>query len=79
MGLALMPEKRKPARKPAAVQEEMTSTRLITADNEKLLKLSALRGEKSIAVTFRHVFGKLLDNALIQATRQTLEETERGV
>jgi hypothetical protein len=47
-------------------KEPQTSTRIFTVDQERLKKLSALRGE-TIAVTFRKLFAKQLRNALIAA------------
>lgn len=58
---------RKPRKGPEGGGEgEYTSTRLYSADSRKLSGLAALRGE-SVADTFRKVFGKLLDTALIAA------------
>lgn len=84
MSSTLMPEKKKPTGKRSAGEvtaeggdpKLYTSTRLFTEDSHKLGQLAALRRE-SAADTFRAVFGKLLDAALIAAAEQTASELRK--
>ena len=72
MGM-LMAEKKKPsAEKPNEVKMEKDglgpkpSVRLTIGDAQKLQEVSTLRQEKSAALTFRRLFGALLDAELIK-------------
>jgi hypothetical protein len=57
--------------------DPQTSTRLFVKEAVKLGKLASLRGQ-SIAVSFRQVFGKVLDAALVAAAANTIEELKDG-
>lgn len=74
--LTMATEKKRPTEKPA--EEAVTSTRLYLSDSQKLAKVKALRGDDSVAETFRILFGRLLDATLIKETQRTLDQTRQG-
>jgi hypothetical protein len=87
MGALLMATKKKektsspevtPGVVPGAAESEepYTSTRLYLKDSKKLSRLSSLRDENNIALTFREVFGKALDSALAAAAKNTVSDIE---
>lgn len=56
---------------------ETGSIRLFAEDVRQLNELSALRQDKSAAVTFRSLFGELLGTSLLEATERRSAELRR--
>lgn len=73
----LMADKKKGKEPPEPAKGQYTSTRIFTEDSEKLGELAALRRE-SAAVTFRKVFGELLDASLIEAAERRAADLRKS-